>query len=530
MSSTITSSIPGDLASLAEHAHQRLGERRSLWFEGGWVTNTETLERARRLHRAFAELGLGKGRIGALCMINDPLIYPVFQGIFRTGGAAVPVMFQLSASELRFILEDTRAHLVVTDAANLEKVKEAVLGLDSVQTIVARGVEADPDHDPPILRLETLLESEPQLTLPRIDSGDLSLLLYTSGTTGKPKGAMLSHANLIASARASAAASEFDRIEKPRVSISAMPMAHIFGVGVMNGGYLVPERLADGYMVQLVWFDPKRFLELIQEHRCATMPAVPTMLALLLNHPESRNYDLTSLEDVVCGAAPLPVELARAFEKRAGCRVREIYGMTESTGMGSANRSSDPAKPGSAGRAYPDHEIGIQDDEGRFLPVGERGEVVIKGPSVMMGYLNRPEATAETVRDGWLHTGDVGYLDDDGFLFIVDRKKDMIIRGGENIYPAEIEEVLYRHPAVAEAAVVGVPDEVYGESVLAFVALKGGFEPGDELAGELRAFVKQHVTPFKAPGEIRFLEALPKSGMGKILRRELRDQGSGVRG
>jgi long-chain acyl-CoA synthetase len=338
---------------------------------------------------------------------------------------------------------------------------------------------------------------------------------------------MLSHGNLIASAKASAEASEYDDIQEARISISAMPMAHIFGVGVMNGGYLVPERLAGGYMVQLVWFDPERFLKLIEEHRCSTMPAVPTMLALLLNHPDSERYDISSLEDVVCGAAPLPVELARAFEARAGCRVREIYGMTESTGMGSANRTSDPRKPGSAGRAYPNQKIAIVDENDEFLSPGERGEVVIQGPSVMLGYLNRPEATAETLRNGWLHTGDVGYLDDEGFLFIVDRKKDMIIRGGENIYPAEIEGVLYEHPAVAEAAVVGVPDPIYGESVLAFVAPKSGFEPGEELAAELRAFVKQHTTPFKAPGEVRFLEALPKSGMGKILRRELRTLAEG---
>ncbi len=515
-----------NLATLAEDSLQRLGERRNLWFEGEWTTNAQTQDRARRVHRALDDLGGGKGTITALCMGNHPLIYPVFQGIFRTGGAAVPVMFQLPAPELRYVLEDTQAKFVITDQENLAKVREAVAGLDHVQAIVGRGIEPQAagalgDGAPQELRLEDLLEQEPQAELPRIDSSDLALLLYTSGTTGRPKGAMLSHANLLASARVSTEAGEAHRIEEPRRSISAMPMAHIFGVGVMNGGYMTPERLADGYMVQLAWFEPERFMKEIEAHRCGTMPAVPTMLALILNHPALENYDLTSLEEVVCGAAPLPVELAKAFMERFDCRVREIYGMTEGTGIASANRPSEEYRPGSAGRAYPETELLIVDSDGQPVPTGELGEITVKGPTVMMGYLNRPEATAETVKDGRLHTGDVGYLDDDGFLFIVDRKKDMIIKGGENIYPAELEDILYRHPAVAEAAVVGVPHDTYGEDVLAWVVLKDGQEA---TAAELISFVKENTAPFKAPRDVRFLDALPKSGVGKILRRELRDR------
>ncbi|MDX1385576.1 MAG: long-chain fatty acid--CoA ligase, partial [Thermoanaerobaculia bacterium] len=327
-----------NLASLAEDALERHGERRSMWFEGEWTTNVQTLDRARRLQRGFRDLGIGKGSIAALCMANHPLIYPVFQGLFRTGGAAVPVMHQLQAPDLRYVLADTRARIVVTDAENLDKTRRAVAGLEHVEAVVGRGIEADPAATPRELRLEELLEGEPETSLPAIDQGDLALLLYTSGTTGRPKGAMLSHANLIASATAAAKAGEVDRQEEPRVSISAMPMAHIFGVGVMNSGYLQPARLADGYMVQLVWFDPERFMQEIQAHRCALMPAVPTMLALILNHPKVDDYDLSSLEEVVCGAAPLPVELARTFMERFDCRVREIYGMTEGTGIASANR------------------------------------------------------------------------------------------------------------------------------------------------------------------------------------------------
>ncbi len=510
-----------NLATLAEDAAARLGERRSLVFDGQSYTNWEALDQARRLQGSLAELGVGKGDIVALCMVNHPVVYPVFQGIFRTGGAAVPVMFQLAAPELRFVLEDTGACGVITDQANLDKVREAVRGLDSVRFVVVRGGETDDSAAPAELSLEELLQSTPRRELPQIDPDELALVLYSSGTTGRPKGALLSHGNLLAAARQGYDAGEVESIETPRISISAMPMAHIFGVGVMNSGYMVPERLADGYMVQMAWFAPEPFMALIQEHGCTSMPAVPTMLALILNHPQLDNYDLSSLQEVVCGAAPLPVELAKAFSARFGCRVREIYGMTESAGMASANRPSDAYRPGSAGRAYSETEVAIVDEEDRPLPAGERGEIVLRGPSVMMGYLNRPEATEEVLRGGWLHTGDVGYLDEDGYLYIVDRKKDLIIRGGENIYPAEIEDILYRHPAVAEAAVVGAPDPVYGEKVVAYVALTAG---GEAAETDLIAFVKEHTSPFKAPSAVHLVDALPKSGVGKILRRELREQ------
>ncbi len=515
-----------NLATLAESSLERLGERRTLVFEGESYSNKQFLERARRLHAGLAERGIGRGDIAALCLTNHPDVYPVFQGVFRTGAAALPVMPQLAPPELQFILDDTRARCVFTDAANLEKVRQVAQELPAIELIVIRDAKnVTSDGGESLARAVTevslaeLLAHQPRTELPEIPEDDLALMLYTSGTTGRPKGAMLSHGNLIASARQSADAAELETLEAPRISISAMPMAHIFGVGVMNGGYLVPERLADGYMVQMSWFEPERFMALVEEHRCSSMPAVPTMLALILNHPKNAEYDLSSLEEVVCGAAPLPVELANAFAARYGCRLREIYGMTESAGIASANRPSDAYRPGSAGRAYSETELRIVDDSGAVLPAGERGEVVLKGPTVMMGYMNRPEATAEAIQGGWLHTGDVGYLDEEGFLFIVDRKKDMIIKGGENIYPAELESILYQHPAVAEAAIVGAPDETYGEKVVGFVALKGGAQATE---AELVGFVKEHTMPFKAPSAIQFVDALPKSGVGKILRRELR--------
>jgi long-chain acyl-CoA synthetase len=512
-----------NLATLAETAAERLGERRSLNFEGTWITNFESLDQARRCQTAFAGLGLKRGDIVVLCMINHPVVYPIFQGIFRSGAAAVPVMFMLTAPELRFVLEDTRATGVVTDTFNLPKVLQAVEGLDHIRWIAVREGKDKTDATPPQFGLEALIKAEPTNTLADIDPGDTALMLYTSGTTGKPKGVMLTHANLIASAEAAADAAELDNWTQNRISISAMPMAHIFGVGVMCAGYLTPEHMADSYLYQMQWFEPRKFMQGIQEHKANTMASVPTMLSMILNHPDNPNFDLSSLEEVICGAAPLPVELAQEFMRRYNCRVREIYGMTENAGIATANRPSDAYRPGSCGRPYKGVDLKIVDDSGNEVPTGQRGEVVTRGPATMKGYHNRPEATAETLRNGWLHTGDIGYLDEDGFLFIVDRKKDMIIKGGENIYPAELEDVLYRHPGVAEAAIVGIPDPVHGEAVVAFVVPKKGQELTE---AEILKFMAGEVTKYKLPTYVHFRDALPKVGVGKILRRELREEAS----
>jgi long-chain acyl-CoA synthetase len=454
-------------------------------------------------------------------MASHPAVFPVFQGIFRSGAAVVPVMPMATAPELRFVLEDTGALGIVTDAANLPKVREAAAGLGCIGWIAVCGGHGDARTNPPEYRLEDLLLAEPTLTLPEIGDEDTALMLYTSGTTGKPKGVMLSHANLVASTEAATDAAEPELWKQPRISLSAMPMAHIFGVGMMSAGYLLPEHLADSMLVQLQWFEPRKAMEAIQHYRCNTMAAVPTMLSMILNHPEVADFDLSSLEEVICGAAPLPAEIARSFMQRYGCRVREIYGMTENAGVATANRLSDRYRPGSAGRPYKGVELKIVDDDDRELPTGERGEVVTRGPTTMKGYHKRPDATAEALRGGWLHTGDIGYLDEDGFLYLVDRKKDMIIKGGENIYPAELEDVLYRHPKVAEAAIVGVPHPVHGETVAAVVVAKSGEQLSEQ---ELVEFMAATVTRFKLPSFVLFRDSLPKVGVGKILRRQLREE------
>lgn len=511
-----------NLAQLAEASAERLGEHVVYEIDGQQYTNWQLLDRGRRFHAALAELGLARGGRAVVLMMNHALIYPVFQGIFRAGGTAIPVMPQAAAAELRYVLADTEAQLVITDVDRLPIVREAVAGLAHVRHILVQGGSDDPGATPPVKRLDTLLDAAPRTSLPDIDGADVAVMLYTSGTTGRPKGIPLSHANLLASAEAVSEASQLDRWEGPRITLSAMPIAHIFGVAIMNDQLMMPKRLAGNtLLVQMRWFDTEPFMAHIQQHGCTSTAAVPTMLALILNHPNAGKYDLTSLAEVICGGAPLPVELAQAFMRRYPCRIREVYGLTEAAGLGTANRRSEPFRPRSAGRAYLHTEMRIVDDDGRPLPAHERGEICLRGPMVMKAYHNCPEESAETLRDGWLHTGDIGYLDEDDFLFVVDRKKDMIIRGGENIYPAELEAVLHEHPSVAEAAVVGVPDEIYGENVVAFVVVK----PDAKLSeSEVIEHVCRQVAKFKAPSKVHFVSSLPKSSIGKILRRVLRDQ------
>lgn len=509
-----------NLVTLAQSALERLGERVTLNFEGRPYTNLQMMDWSQRIQGALTRLGLKKGDFAAMCLINHPLVFSVFGGIFRTGATAVPVMFMLAAPELRYVLMDTKAKCIFSDAFSLEKVREAAAGLDHVKFIVVVGAAGIARADIPEYALDDLLDEPPTETLPPISEEDIALILYTSGTTGKPKGALLTHANLCASAEAAYLSRQLDQWEGRYVSVSALPMAHIFGVGLMNSAHMMPEHLTDSYCAMMTWFDAEGYMKLIQEHRATVIPVVPTILTVILAHPNLEAYDLSSLKEVICGAAPLPVEVARDFSERFGCRIREIYGQTEGTGIGSVNYRSDPYRPASAGKAYPNHEIRIVDDHGRELPPGERGEITVRGPAVMKGYLNRPEATADTLRNGWLYSGDIGYLDEEGFLFVSDRKKDMIIRGGENIYPAEIEGIIHEFAGVAEAAVIGVPDPLYGEAVVAFVVPMPGESPDAEALIE---HVKNKTARFKAPEKVIMAESLPKSAVGKILKRELRE-------
>ena len=500
-----------NIAQLGADRIDKLGEVVSMVFEDREITNVELGDNAARLGNALKDLGIGVDDVVAVVMSNCPQIFESFGAVFSIGGIVLPMLFVLSEEECRFILEDSGAVAVITDVILVDKLLNASEGLDNVKHVIVVGGE-DGERT---LSYEKLLEgSSTELDILDRDPDDLAILMYTSGTTGKPKGVMLTHENLIAGARSAYDANE---VTKPMVALMCLPMAHIFGVGAMNSGNL--SEFPDSKAIVMRWYDPEECMRLIEKHKVDFFPAVPTMFSLILNHPNADNYDLSSLETCIAGAAPLPLELRRAFMDKFGCEMRQLYGLTESTGMGTIYRPSMSWKDGSVGKPYEYMEMRIFDEDDNEMPPGEIGEVVIRGPQVMKGYHNRPEETAEALRGGWLHTGDVGYLDEEGYLFLTDRKKDIIIKGGENIMPTQIEEMIYEHPAVAEAAVIGVTDPTYGEEIVACVALKPGMEATPE---ELMEFCKENIPSFKQPKEVRILEALPKSSIGKILKRELR--------
>src|SRR5574341_472911 len=495
-----------NLATLGEENVRTYGEYVSLAFEGREWTNVEQQRAANRLAGALRRLGIGPGDRVVVMLPNCPEVTQAYAAILKLGAVIVPVIFLLNAEEVRHILADSGARLAVTSPALAPKLA------GWTGPVVSVGGAA-----PAALAYEEIVDREGD-SFAMVDraGGDLAVILYTSGTTGRPKGVALSHDNLASNARAAAKLYELDR---ERWALAVLPLSHSYGLTLMNAGNILGTR-----GVLLRWFTPELVLETIQRYRVQQMSGVPTMFVYLLNFPDAERFDTSSMRVWGSGAAPLPLEIVEPFETKFGGVLLEGYGLTEASPVVSAHRVSGVRKLGSVGQAIPGVEVRIVDDNDRALPVGELGEVCVRGPNVMIGYYGMPEETARAVRNGWLHTGDVGRLDADGFLYIVERKKDLIIRGGCNISPREVEDVLYAHPAVAEAAVVGIQDPLMGEDVLAFVTLKGGAEAS---ANAILGFCQARLAKYKCPKQVRFVESLPKNAVGKILRKELRARAGG---
>jgi long-chain acyl-CoA synthetase len=492
-----------NLATLGDQNVRTFGEYPALLFEGREITNVEQRQAASRLAHALRRLGVQPGDRVVVMLPNCPEVLQAYAGILGAGGVVVPVVFLLRPAEVRHILEHSGARLLITSPELADKAE----GWPGPTVLVGGEGPGHPAY-------AGLLAGERD-DFPVVDRApdDLAVILYTAGTTGVPKGVALSHRNLVANARAAASLYELDRT---RWALAVLPLSHSYGLTLSNTSAILGTRA-----VLLRWFNPEAVLEAIQAHRIQHMSAVPTMLAYLLNYPEADRYDTSSMVVWGSGAAPLPVEIVEPFERRFGGRILEGYGLTEAAPVVAAHRLSGERRLGSVGQPIPGVEVRVVDDDDRPLPAGEVGEICVRGDNVMLGYYRMPEETARAIRDGWLHTGDMGRLDPDGFLWIVERKKDLIIRGGFNVYPREVEEVLYAHPAVAEAAVVGVPDPLMGEEVCAFVVRRRG---AGATAEAVIAFCQERLAKFKCPREVRFVEALPKSPVGKILRKELRRQ------
>jgi fatty-acyl-CoA synthase len=497
-----------NVGDLLQRRARLIPDKEAIVCEDLRCTWAEANERVNRVCHAMHRLGVGRGDRVGLLALNEPEYLDLFYGLGKIGAILVPVNYRLAGPEMAYILQDSGA-------------KAFVFGPEYVDVVDSFREDIPAEHmlalvdEPPewALSFNALADAE-TAEEPELEGGDDDVLtiLYTSGTTGKPKGAMLTHNNYFMSAT-NLLASIGDLGE---TALLVLPLFHIGGIGNVPLGPMAGVRV-----VMLKSLDPKRMLELIQEEKINVFGSVPALLQILKMVPDFEKYDWSSVRKVFVYAAPLPVALLEEYDE-AGIEVRNLYGMTESTGSGTViDGEHSMLKAGSCGPAEFLADVKVVNDDGNEVGPEEVGEVVMRGDFVMKGYWNNPEATAETIVDGWLHTGDIARRDADGYLYIMDRKKDMIISGGENIYPAELEDVLMHHPKVADVGVIGYPDQMWGESVCAVVVVA----PGEDLtADELVGWCKGRIGKFKIPKRVEFVDALPRTPTGKILKRVLREQ------
>jgi long-chain acyl-CoA synthetase len=493
------------LSLLAEQWLDRVGDYETLLFEGEWHTSAQILDRAKRVAAGLVDRGIEPGDRVIVLTMNAPEVFVGYHAIWRAGAVVTPVIFLQTPPELRHILEDSGARAAIVSPELLPMVEDAAEGLD-LRLIVIGDVPDGTDAT----SFADLERSEPGEIVPRGDD-DMCALLYTGGTTGRAKGVMLSHRGLWEAGRG------MDKVAETMSSTRSLlplPLSHAFGLNVLVAG-LHSRRQHVSVMQR--WFDPQGWLDLVQEHRLESSPVVPSMMQMLLDLPY-QDYDLSSLQSFGSGGAPLLPALRDKVEKAFGVTILEGYGCTESSAIVTASTVTDN-RPGSVGKPAPHAEVAILDPSGAPVATGEEGEICVRGPGVMMGYWKSPEHTAQTIVDGWLHTGDVGRLDEDGFLYVVDRVKDLIIRGGFNVFPRDVEDALMAHEAVAAAAVVGRPDEKSGEEVVAVVALHPGATAEPD---ELMAFARSRLARYKYPREVRIVDAVPVTSVGKTDRKAVR--------
>jgi long-chain acyl-CoA synthetase len=487
--------------NLVATARQR-GDRPALRLDADALTYAELDDASARMASVLRLRGLRPGDRVGLVLPNVPHFAVVYFGVLRAGGVVVPMNVLLKQREVAFHLADSEARLVI-----------AMQGTDDAAQAAGAEVGAECVVVEPEALHRMLSGVDPMREVAERAGDDTAVILYTSGTTGKPKGAELTHANL---RRNVEAVLHLFSLEADETILGALPLFHSFGqTCTLNAA------VAAGACLALIpRFDPGRILELIDERRVALFAGVPTMYAALLHHRDRGDYDVSSLRLCVSGGAALAVELLRGFEDAFGCIVLEGYGLSETSPVACFNHPDRQRKPGSIGTPIAGVQMRAVDETRTEVAQGDIGEIAIRGHNVMKGYWRRPEATAEAIdAEGWFYTGDMGRVDEDGCYYIVDRKKELIIRGGYNVYPREIEEVLYEHPAVLEAAVVGVPHAELGEEVGAAVALRPGAEIGER---ELREYVKSQLAAYKYPRHVWFVDELPKGATGKILKREIR--------
>jgi long-chain acyl-CoA synthetase len=470
-------------------------------------------ERSNQVANGLIQLGVQPGDRVALLIHNLPIYMEAYYGILRTGASVVPLNVLYKAGEVEYILQDSGAKAILTFAPFAPVALAAAANAPELRHVIV----AAPEEMPGATLWRTAFGATPA-TAPQVtvQDEDVAVICYTSGTTGRPKGAMLTHHNLIANLNQCSAIERISTRPDDVVWL-ALPLFHIYAMNVaMNLA------VKNGATIDLIErFDLTGSLDELQKNHCTVLYGAPPMFVGWAQVPNLNTYDLSSVRYIASGAAALPVRIMQLFEGLAGVPISEGYGLTEASPVVTSNAAGSVTKPGTVGPAIPGCEVKIVDASGNEVARGELGEVICRGPNIMKGYWKQPQATAETLRDGWLHTGDLGTMDEDGYVSIADRIKDMINVSGFNVYPREVEETLFKHPAVADAAVVQYPDPYQGESVLAFVVLKQGASATEQ---EIIDYCREQLAVFKCPRKVVFRDSLPKNNTGKVLRRELREE------
>ncbi|GAB6175087.1 long-chain fatty acid--CoA ligase [Paradesulfitobacterium aromaticivorans] len=494
--------------------------KQALMWRTGSFTYGELNRSVNRLAGGLVNIGVKKGDRVAVQLMNDPEFVVSYLALFRIGAILVPMNPLYTEREIQIILSDAQPVAVITSSkfvSNILNIREQISSLQKV--IVTDGVDLKG-----VTGFTDLLDgaSDSWQRDYDIDHDELAEIIYTSGTTGIPKGAMLTHNNLTSNIKT--LVEDSLKLTSQERTLIVAPLFHIAAqtncmATTLNAGgtvYLEPR-----------WESTKQTLQALQDYHITYFFGPPTMITLMLNDPDFKSYDLSAIRVIIVGAAALPSEIFKKYTDLFGFEPMEGYGLSETSPVVTFNPIDGLKKPGSIGLPIKGIEVKIFDNNDVELPPGQVGEIVVKGPNVFKGYWNKPEESKEALRNGWFHTGDLAYKDDDGYIFIVDRKKDVVIRGGLNIYPREVEEILYTHPAVLEVAVIGVPDQVMGEELKAFMTVKGGQQVD---FAEIKKFCLKYIAQYKVPKFYEVLDSLPKTVSGKILKTELRKAAAGTGG
>lgn len=509
------------VSDIIEYSAHHVPEEAALWFEDDRISYSELRDRCYRLSNAMLDIAAPGDRV-AILSENCPEYVECYYGVPGAGMVLTLLNYRLSGRELTYIINNSEPSVLIVEAKYLPLIRSIRDAIPTVQHIFVIGdTEADRKYADTFKSYSPFRDSgSPTRPDARPSEDDVCWLIYTSGTTGLPKGAMLTHRNLMTSILNSLAS--WDRGFND-IYLFTFPLFHV-------AGYAMPMQHLRGIPVVLIRnFDASILFSLVERHKVTSFAAAPTMIAMLLEHPDIDRYDLSTLRNIGYGASAMPAEVIRRTRARwPEMKFGTGFGMTELAGnvMVLLSEEHDNAlRDGSdvlssVGHQMPLAKVRVVDDDGNDCPPNIPGEIVVKGEQVLKGYWRNPEATEKSFRDGWFHTGDVGRWNENGYLFIVDRKKDMILSGGENIYPREVEEVLYEHPSVIEAAVIGIPDEKWGEVVVAVLTTRGASRPSED---EIILFTRERIASYKKPRHVVFVEELPKNASGKILKRELRD-------